>query len=209
MLRPTLVAGLLLLVAMFGAAAEPLRYQPRMGKPLRVGFDLIEGGICGVAVAKEVKEDNASRPQSPKSAYIHCIWDGKHLVIRPGQVDKSMWSKDAIAKSGWYVTADYTKDPPQVIVTERPTDGSNWSFVAASNRAEYYIRNEGRSGKEAWLTVQPRETLYRSQRRVPASPAGSFEYRQLEVTVFDALLTFDGTKKQKFEVADIEAENGK
>jgi len=203
------VAVLFLLVTQVGSADEPLPYQPRMGKPLRVGFDLIEGGTIGTKEAKVVQKDAPSRPAALGVAYIHCVWDGNHLRIQPGQADNRMWSKDAIAKNGWYVTADYTTDPPRVIVTEAPAAGSTWRFVAISNRDEYYIKNMGRPGKDAWLMLQPRKELYRAVERIPAAPPGSFENRYKEVTVFDAVLTFDGAKKEKFDVADIEAENGK
>ena len=208
---PALVAVFLLLVAQTGSAAEPLPYQPPKGKPLHIGgIWLTEGGTIGaIAHSKEVKKENTSLPRLPGRAYIHCVWDGSHLRIRPGEADKRMWSKDAIAKNGWYVTADYTTDPPRVIITEAPTAGSIWRFVAVSIRDEYYIRNQGRPGKEAWLILQPRQTLYRGVNYSLPDPQGRREARYWENTVADAVLTFDSAKREKFDVADIEAENGK
>ncbi len=210
MLRPTLLVVLLLIRARVDSAAEPLSYVPRTNKPLDIlGVSLFDGGVvAAIADAKKVDKENPSLPQLPPRAYIHCVWDGNHLRIRPGEVDKRMWSKDAIAKNGWYLTADYTTDPPRVIVTEKPAAGSVWRFVAVSIRDEYYIKNEGSSGKAAWLTHQPRQTVYRGVHYGFLDPQGRKIVNYWEYSVTDAVLTFDDAKK-KFRVADVEAENGK
>jgi hypothetical protein len=58
--------------------------------------------------------------------------------------------------TGWYLTADYTTMPPQVILSELPTKHSRWTFIpvnASPRNRRYYIKNERDGRKEAWLAV--------------------------------------------------------
>lgn len=53
---------------------------------------------------------------------------------------------------GWYLSADYSIEPPQVTLTKEPTKYSRWSYIPAGN-GRYYVKNENDLGKDAWLTM--------------------------------------------------------
>jgi hypothetical protein len=77
------------------------------------------------------------------------------LVDRQGK-----FPKEFLAKDGWYVTADFSTDPPQVILTEKPTKGSQWARVDADYPGRYLIKNEYAQGKAVWLTMQKEGKTY-------------------------------------------------
>ncbi len=138
---------------------------------------------------------NLRRPLLPslhllRSFNFHYFWDGTHLRVRPGGERKSQWSKEQIAKDGWYVTADYSVSPPRVILTKEPTKDSRWSFLSASNRrTQYHIKNENDRGKDAWLHMMDTGKRYSAGR-----------YR--DVRVFMAVLSF--RIESTWQVIDIE-----
>jgi hypothetical protein len=173
---------------------------PRENKSLRFDIDLMDGGLLGFCRWKRVDAANRSAPPSgpakraPNFYYVHYVWDGTHLRVHPGEEDKREWRKEAIAKDGWYVTADYATKPPRVIVTKEPTKYSRWRFIRTEGYQRYYIKNENDLGKDAWLRLEATDQRFaRSDAR--------------EARVYKAVLSFD--KKEKFFVNDIEADDGK
>jgi hypothetical protein len=192
-------------------AAQPSSRVPRTNKPLDIGsISMLEGGTLGGISSKEVKSVDTTLPSVPHSSYVHYVWDGSYLRIRPGQSDKDMWSKEAIAKNGWYVTADYSSKPPRIIVTEKPTLNSTWRFVAAPRWGEYYLKNENSpEKKDAWLVLEKRDKGYWDVDQALSDQFGYRRNRYWECVVRDAILTFDTDKREAFYVADIEKEDGK
>jgi hypothetical protein len=215
----TQIGVLLLLVAHSGAGEVDPRYLPRKNKPLGLDLKLMDGGFLGSYRLKQVKAVEGAPLPFPHFYFVRFFWDGGHLQIRPGEDDEKMWSKEAIAKSGWYLTADYSTDPPRIIVTETPTAASRWKFVSSSpERALYspwYLKNENSpGGKDAWVAMPDRGKRYLTVQKVPIAPGPGHESggegdRYWEGTVSDAILTFDKDKAQAFDVADIEHEDGK
>lgn len=57
------------------------------------------------------------------------------------------------AKCGWYLTADYSTNPPGVILAEKPTKHSRWTITRIGVESAY-IKNENPSGKDAWLSME-------------------------------------------------------
>ena len=103
------------------------------------------------------------------------------------------FSKALLAKDRWYVTADYSTKPAQVVLTKKPTKYSrwSWSYVPRTKNAapgkesqDYYIRNENDLGKDAWLAVEKKGRTYH----------GGIARR--------AVLSFE--KKTSFDVVDVE-----
>lgn len=82
------------------------------------------------------------------------------LAPRPTNLEHN-YSKALLAKDGWYVTADFSTDPPQVILTERPEKGSRWALVDADVPGRYLIKNEDAAGKAVWLTMEKEGKTYR------------------------------------------------
>jgi hypothetical protein len=82
------------------------------------------------------------------------------LVDRAGK-----YAKVLLAKDGWYVTADFTTNPPQVILTEKPTEHSRWSFVLTPEDTSYasrwFIKTERAPGEAFWLTMEAEGMAYR------------------------------------------------
>jgi hypothetical protein len=70
-------------------------------------------------------------------------------------------SKKLLAKDGWYIAADFSTDPPQVILTEKPAEGSRWALEAADSPGHYFFKNEDALGKAVWLTMENEAKLYR------------------------------------------------
>jgi hypothetical protein len=213
MFRPTPCAVLMMFAATSSLvfAAQPGSPLPRMNKPLGIsGLYLLEGDAIGSAGLKEAKSIDKTLPRVPRNPYVQFIWDGRHLRVRPGESDKSQWSQEAIAKDGWYVTADYATKPPRVIVTERPTSASIWHFVAAPKWGDFYLKNENSpEKKDAWLLLEKRDKRYWYADKGFPDLQGKEPDRYWEGTVWDAVLTYDMNKRRAFYVADIEQEDGK
>jgi hypothetical protein len=192
-------------------AAQPNTLTPRKNKPLEVsGLYLLEGDMIGSAGLKEAKSIDKTLPRVPRNPYVEYIWDGSHLRVHSTESGKRSQSKDAIAKDGWYLTADYSTKPPRVIVTERPTSASTWQFVAASEWDHFYLKNENSPDKkDAWLLLEKRDKRYWYADKGFPDLQGKELDRYWEGTVWDAVLTYDMNKRRAFHVADIEQEDGK
>ncbi len=99
---------------------------------------------------------------------LQFVRDGEMLrvkiVPRNVVVDREgHFSKRLLAKDGWYVTADFSTKPPQVILTEKPTEHSRWTFawLPAGDRVQRFIKNEDAPGKTLWLSMEEKGTTYR------------------------------------------------
>jgi hypothetical protein len=196
---------MLLLAAQAGAGEVDRKYLPRKDKPLRLDLWLMEGGSVGSYRLKEVKAVEEGALPLPRFYFVYFYWDGEYLQIRPGGLRKDRWPKEAVAKNGWYLTGDYSTDPPRVIVTERATASSRWTFVGSG---PWYLKNEnGHGGKDAWVALQERGKRYSTSEEGDSS--ANIPTRYWDGTVVDAILTFDKDKAHPFRVADIEDEDGK
>jgi hypothetical protein len=161
---------------------------------------MTDGGILGIDKPEDPITAEPSGPPPPKFYGLHYFWDGTHLRVRPANRDKGQWSSEEVIREGWYVSADYSTDPPQVVLTKHPTSDSRWSFIAESmpRRMRYYVKNDNERGKDAWLDMVDTGKKY---------SAGTPGVGYRPVRVFRAILSF-GNKKL-FRVLDIEADGGK
>jgi hypothetical protein len=200
MSRPVLIGVALLLAFQIVAIAVAADRVPRKNKPLGISIKMMDGGLLGIDKVEEAITAKPSGPPPPKFYYVHYFWDGTHLRVRPGNDDKSQWSKEEIAKDGWYVTADYSTKTPRVILTKKPTKYSQWQFIATSTPRSmlYFIKNENDQGKDAWLDME--DTGKRYSWGQPDSG-----YR--DVRVYKAILSF--RNKRAMPVIDIEEDGGK
>jgi hypothetical protein len=72
-------------------------------------------------------------------------------------------SKELAARHGCYLTADYSTDPPRVILTEKAERYSHWRFEKTGGGDEgfdAFIENENDRGKRAWLSMEEKDTIY-------------------------------------------------
>ena len=60
-------------------------------------------------------------------------------------------SKEHATRQGWYVTADYSTDPPGVTLTKEPGKYSDWELVWLKGTEEPYLRNRNDLKKPRWL----------------------------------------------------------
>jgi hypothetical protein len=198
MLRLIQIGVALLLVAQAVSHTIAADDGPLKNMPLGISIEMTADGLLGINKVEEAITAKPSGPPPPKFYYVHYFWDGTHLRVRPGDDDKSRWSKEETAKDGWYVTADYSTKPPRVILTKEPTKDSRWRFVEASRGSHYYIKNENDRGKDAWLDME--DTGKRYSWGKPDSG-----YR--DVRVYKAILSFHN--KRDFFVNDIKGDGGK
>ena len=92
----------------------------------------------------------------------------------------------------WYLTADYSTDPPLVRLTKEPEKYSHWLFEPRSDHpfeTLNTIRNLNDSGKPAWLTLSEKAKWARF-----AGKGGS------AVALFDPVLSYNKDKKQLFDI---------
>ncbi len=112
------------------------------------------------------------------------------------------FSRELLRKDAWYVSADYSTKPPRVILAEKPTKYSRWSWVTvprkdnlAHTSKDYYVKNDNDLGKDAWLAVEDEGRTY---------SGGVYE----RIAARKAILSFD--KKTLFGVVDVmEEDDGK
>lgn len=75
--------------------------------------------------------------------------------------------KEQDAKHGWYLTADYSTDPPSVILAKKPTKYSEWTFEkirwegSGPEGYDVYIKNDNDLGKPAWLSMADKGIRYK------------------------------------------------
>ena len=53
-----------------------------------------------------------------------------------------------------YLTADYSTDPPWVKLEKQPGKYSTWKISRAEQEGRWYIENDNRIGKHAWLVPE-------------------------------------------------------
>ena len=81
-------------------------------------------------------------------------------------------SKELVAKTGWYLTADYSTTPPRVVLTKKPTKTSAWEFVHAKadirddEASAAYIKNINGRGMAVWLSVADKPIVYKDGSQV-------------------------------------------
>ncbi|MGD0896797.1 MAG: hypothetical protein ABR915_03105 [Thermoguttaceae bacterium] len=167
---------------------------------------MLEGARLGSFHMDVVKAPDPAALPFPRSSYVRYEWDGTHLRVHPGQDDKLQWSKDAIAKDGWYVTGDYSTNPPRVVVTKESTKNSRWSFVPGTLWGRYYLKNENDTGTEAWLYLKDTKKRYSVVNYYSDSHGNRLE-TYWEGSVYDAILSAE--KKIPLIVEDVKANNGK
>jgi hypothetical protein len=86
-------------------------------------------------------------------------------------------------KHGWYLTADYSASPPEVVLTRGPTKDSRWTLVKADHTYGHrYIRNDNDLGRAAWLGIEEPSVRYQCGLETAAATL-SLEKRLLFVVV--------------------------
>ena len=146
---------------------------PREGVPLNIldpsehhagALAVVDGQVAFVTIANgriTAKPGCAPLPDWSDEFVRH----GQTLCVKmhPRTLDnarrvKGDYSKELLAEDGCYVTADYSTSPPRIVLTEKPTKNSLWSWslvprtgTVAYTSENYYIKNENDLGKETWL----------------------------------------------------------
>jgi hypothetical protein len=186
------MAMLLAVQAVSRAAADGL--VPMKDTPLGIDLMMTDGGLLGIAKIGEAVTPKPSGPPSPEFFPVDYVWDGAHLRVRPPK------NRQWIPNDGWYVTADYSTDPPRVILTKDPRKDSRWRFIATSEPRSigYYIKIENDRGQDAWLDLVDTGKRY-SLRQASAG------YR--DVRVFKPILSFGN--KRAFGVVEVAFDGGK
>lgn len=97
--------------------------------------------------------------------------DGFRLFAKDGVrlrlyiTDDKQSLKDQAIKQGWYVSGDYSTDPPSVTLTQEPTKYSSWKFVddtADDNGHICFIKNENDLNKDEWLYFEDKGIVYKN-----------------------------------------------
>jgi hypothetical protein len=107
--------------------------------------------------------------------------DTLRLHVPPDDPKYVKMEKQA-AKKGWYLSGDYTTDPPRVILTKEATKYSHWKFVDEKYNGDAtacYLKNENDLHKDAWLLVEKKGTLYKGGvevRRFVLSPTEKTQF---------------------------------
>jgi hypothetical protein len=199
--------GAVLLIVFYVATASASDTVPRANKVLGIGIWLMDGQFLGAYHLEQVNAlDQSARPL-PTFYYVHYVWDGTYLKVRTEPEAQRAWSQAALDKDGWYVTADYTAMPPRVIVTKEPTKHSQWRFVAATQKAHYYIKNENAEGNDAWLNLnEDTSQRYSFVDKGLSNAEGIMPERFWKGSVYRAVLS---SERRKFFVNDIEFDGGK
>jgi hypothetical protein len=116
------------------------------------------------------------------------------------QPDEGERLQEQAAKHLWYVTAEYSTDPPRAVLTKEKTMNSQWIFEPVSGQPRenrHYIRNANQ-GKPAWLVISAK------------GPRGRFMFGgKGAVELRKPLLTFDASEKQAFEVRHYKGPDGR
>jgi hypothetical protein len=106
----------------------------------------------------------AGDPPLPQRS-LQFLREGQMLraIIKPigFGVEKGDVSRKLLAKDRWYVTAEFSTEPPRVMLTEKPTKGSRWARVSADFPGRYLIKSEDAQGKAVWLTMEKEGKTYR------------------------------------------------
>ncbi len=111
--------------------------------------------VCGGSYERDL-------PPLPASSYAF-VPEGEYVRARTTELPEGprrrnkLKEKELLGKDGWYLTADYSTEPPGVVLAAKPTAASRWRFLrtrAVTGETYYHIRNVNDAGKEAWLCVQ-------------------------------------------------------
>lgn len=123
------------------------------GWPYRDGRREDHGELCVDESGLKV-----CRPAGKTYYSLHFVMDGKHLRARvlsedllPSEELIDVSREKVLEKNGWYVTADYSTNPPQVLLTKEPTQYSQWSIFPSRGGQAFGFRNENDLKKDAYL----------------------------------------------------------
>ena len=163
------------------------------------------------ATMYELDPPKVPLPPTPRWYPVNFVWTGGTLASRRSRFVAHDGLKEAAAKVGWYLTADYSTKPPRVILTKEPTVSSRWTFigqsVSGSSSVRCYLRNYNDDGKEAWLGMEKIATAYCKAQKTPAFAGGDVKTRYWKTFVCKPVLSF--TEKTPFDVLDVEEDGGK
>jgi hypothetical protein len=103
--------------------------------------------------------DPPDRARAPEASYrFRVTTDGSLLKVANPPARQS-------TKEGWYLSADYSANPPQVVLTQAPTEYSHWRFVnikwSGNEGFDACIKNDNDLGKDAWLNMEDKGVFYR------------------------------------------------
>ena len=96
-------------------------------------------------------------------------WSGNTLQVEVSPEEQAA-SKIQAEKNQWYLTAKYTDNGGEVVLTKDETKYSHWKFIEARPHKDeidyYYVKNTNDLGKEAWLGIESSGTRYLGHREV-------------------------------------------
>lgn len=119
--------------------------------------------------------DNGTIPGAPSDAplpdyslHFRVLQGTLRVKMAPRNIvidRQGKFSQKLLTKDGWYITADFATDPPRVVLTEKPTEHSQWSLVLTPKdtpfASRWFIKNEGAPGKAVWLSMEKDGKTYR------------------------------------------------
>ncbi len=189
--------ALIFVWASSGNAQESWRSLPEKNEPLRIGFGILENGSVGSYRWSKVDPPNPSARKLgalPGYGYLKYEWDGEYLKAHPLQ-DNS--PKHVVEKDGWYLTGDYSTDPPRVVLTKDKTKYSKWTFeVGKTSPEHYYLRNFNVPKGDPYLKMKE------TGARTPLGP-------EWEAIILDIILTNNSDEKTELYVDNLKRNNGK
>lgn len=177
-------------------AQESWRSLPEKNEPLKIGVGLREDGSVGSYGWKKVDPPIRSARELgdlPGYGRLKFVWDGEYLTVHPLQ---DVSPKHVVDKDGWYLSGDYSTDPPRVILTKEKKTHSKWTFVAGKNLGDYILKNLSGPKGDAYLYLK--DTGVRT-------PLGA----EWEAIIYDVILTYNPADKTEMAVDNIKRNNGK
>jgi hypothetical protein len=148
---------------------------------------LINGELAFLATRPDLK-DEPGMPTIPRDtrgmrADFHWILRGDTLQI---QVDQARQPSDKVEaeKNDWYLTAKYSDNGAEVVLTKDSTKHSHWGLVdkeilEPKEITRFHLRNNDDSGKTAWLGMDAKGVRYRGHIEM-RKPLLSQEKRHVE-----------------------------
>jgi hypothetical protein len=126
---------------------------------------VLDGELMFVAFLVNRKSPGGPGDPPLRDYSLHFRWVG-HPFSGPGKLRVKMaprnllvdregkFPKEFLEKDGWYVTADLSTDPPQVILTEKPREESRWVILKADYPGRYLFKNPSAPGEAVCLTIE-------------------------------------------------------
>lgn len=133
----------------------------------------LNGDLGFFTAAKRPADANAPRlpPYDRRGLPKFKVTDRTRLrLYAPYKTGDERTAKFLNSKDGWYLTADYSTDPPRVVLAKKRTKYSEWEFEITHHRPngfDAYVKNKNAKGKFAWLAAAKKGIVYKVQQPDP------------------------------------------